>query len=335
MIQQQKAKREVERQAGGWVIERQKCAADILYWFDRHVWTYDPRLTRERNPDGTRKSPYVPFRLWPKQREILLQIGELVDAGEEGLIEKSRDTGATYLTAGFALHRWLFVPGFKTTFGSRKVDYVDKRDNPDSIFAKLRIMLRRQPAELLPEGFNWSQHDNYMRIVNPATGSVISGEGGEDMGRGGRSSLYVVDEAAFVPNADTVENANTLFQAGNVRVIDILGRVSVVTDAPALYTAAAGGDPARRRVLSLVAGAATVTDSRDIISNIETSNGQTRIETTLQIDYTFGLGLKGYTWDEGNGGKSPTDAEIATGSNWDKVATDIKHTAGTLAVGLA
>lgn len=130
-------------------------------------------------------------------------------------------------------------------------------------------------------------------------------------------------------------NANTLFQAGNVRVIDILGRVSVVTDAPTLYTAAAGGNPAVRRVLSLVAGAATVTDSRDIISNIETSNGQTRIETTLQIDYTFGLGLKGYTWDEANGGKSPTDAEIATGSNWDKVATDIKHTAGTLAVGLA
>ncbi len=206
-IQQQKAKREVERQAGGWAIERQKCAADINYWFDRHVWTYDPRLTRERNADGSRKSPYVPFVLWPKQREALQRIADLVDAGEEGLIEKSRDTGATYLTAGFALHRWLFVPGFKTTFGSRKVDYVDKKDNPDSIFAKLRIMLRRQPAELLPEGFNWAQHDNYMRIVNPATGSVISGEGGEDMGRGGRSSLYVVDEAAFVPNAETVEKA--------------------------------------------------------------------------------------------------------------------------------
>lgn len=132
-------------------------------------------------------------------------------------------------------------------------------------------------------------------------------------------------------------NANTLFQAGNVRVIEILGRTPVVTDAPALYTAAVAdpATPAKRRVLSLVAGAATVTDSRDIISNIETSNGKERIETTLQIDYTFGLGLKGYTWDEANGGKSPTDQELATGSNWDKVASSIKHTAGTLAVGLA
>jgi hypothetical protein len=110
-----------------------------------------------------------------------------------------------------------------------------------------------------------------------------------------------------------------------------------VTDAPALYSAATTSPvvAAKRRVLSLVAGAATVTDSRDIISNIETSNGKERIETTLQLDYSFGLGLKGFTWDEANGGKSPSDAELATGSNWDLVASSVKHTAGTLAVGLA
>lgn len=133
-------------------------------------------------------------------------------------------------------------------------------------------------------------------------------------------------------------NAQQLFQAGNVRVIDILGKLVVVTDAPALFSAAASGPPAvpaKRRVLSLTAGAATVTDSRDIISNIETTNGKNRIETTLQIDYTFGLGLKGYTWDEANGGKSPSDAALATGSNWDKIVTSIKHTAGTLTIGAA
>lgn len=135
--------------------------------------------------------------------------------------------------------------------------------------------------------------------------------------------------------AQNLANTNTLFQAGNVRVVDILGRVSVVTDAPALFTAAAGGDPAIRRVLSLVSGAATVHDDRNMVTNIETTNGKARIETTLQIDYDFGLGLHGYAWDEANGGKSPTDAELATGSNWDKVAENIKHTAGTMAVGLA
>lgn len=207
LVEAEIARRRAKDQAGGWKIELAKCAADIPYWFDKWVYTYDPRLIGQRDSDGNRRSPFVQFKLWPKQRDIILWLRDRLDASEEGLIEKSRDTGATYLTAGFALHQWLFSPGFKATFGSRKVDYVDKKDNPDSIFAKLRIMMRRLPVEMLPEGFSWSQHDNYMRIANPATGAVISGEGGEDMGRGGRSSLYVVDEAAFVPNAEAVEKA--------------------------------------------------------------------------------------------------------------------------------
>ena len=125
-------------------------------------------------------------------------------------------------------------------------------------------------------------------------------------------------------------NAQGLFSAGGVNVVDILGKAHIVTDAPALYVA---GTPNKNRVLGLVANAATVMDGSDIITNIETSNGQTRIETTMQADYSFGLALKGYTWDETNGGKSPTDAEIATGSNWDKTATDIKHTAGVIVIG--
>lgn len=125
-------------------------------------------------------------------------------------------------------------------------------------------------------------------------------------------------------------NTPQLFQAQGVRVVDILGKAVIVTDAPALFLA---GAPNKDFVLSLAPDAAIVFDGSDMISNIQTNNGQTRIETTLQVDYTFGLGLKGYTWDETNGGKSPTDAEIATGSNWDKVATDIKHTAGVITVG--
>lgn len=125
-------------------------------------------------------------------------------------------------------------------------------------------------------------------------------------------------------------NSEQLFQAGNVRVVDILGKVSVVTDAPALMKA---GTPNKEIILSLVQGAAMVHDGRDIITNVDTINGKERIETTIQVDYTFGLGLKGYTWDTTAGGKSPTDAEIATGTNWDRTATSIKHTAGVALIG--
>ena len=124
-------------------------------------------------------------------------------------------------------------------------------------------------------------------------------------------------------------NAQQLFQSGNVRIIDILGKLVVVTDAPALYAA---GTPNKLKVLSLTDAAAIVSDGGDVISNIETTNGKDRIGTTLQVDYSFGIGLKGYTWDESSGGKSPTDAELATGANWDKTASSIKHTAGVITI---
>ena len=125
-------------------------------------------------------------------------------------------------------------------------------------------------------------------------------------------------------------NTPKLFQAQNVLVVDILGKAVVVTDAPALYEA---GTPNKQKVLSLASGGITVMDGSDVITNIDTRNGQTRIETTMQADYAFGLGLKGYAWDTASGGKSPTDAELATGANWDKVVTSIKHTAGVITIG--
>ncbi len=43
--------------------------------------------------------------------------------------------------------------------------------------------------------------------------------------------------------------------------------------------------------------------------------------------------MLGYSWDVANGGKSPTDAEIATGTNWQRYVTDIKHSAGLITIG--
>ena len=47
-------------------------------------------------------------------------------------------------------------------------------------------------------------------------------------------------------------NSEQLFHAGNVRVIDILGKVSVVTDAPALMQAGVDPAPNKEIILSLV-----------------------------------------------------------------------------------
>ena len=122
-------------------------------------------------------------------------------------------------------------------------------------------------------------------------------------------------------------NGQNLFQSTGVTVVDILGKRVVVTDAPALVESGTGADI---KALGLVAGAGTVYDGSDMVTNVETSNGSQRIVTTFQADYSFGVAMKGYAWDMSGGGKSPTDNEIATGGNWTKVATSIKHTAGVI-----
>lgn len=130
-------------------------------------------------------------------------------------------------------------------------------------------------------------------------------------------------------------NANTLFQAGNVTVVNILGKPVIVTDAPALYSApvASPAAPAKNRVLSLTTGALIVSDGSSLVTNIETSNRKERIETTFQADYDFVVGVKGYSWDVANGGKSPDNAALGTGANWDMVAASVKATAGVITIG--
>lgn len=150
---------------------------------------------------------------------------------------------------------------------------------------------------------------------------------------GDQSQLLVTDimtGAAYHTLVDkALTNANQLFVAGNVMVVDVLGKRYVISDIPALYEA---GSTNKTKVLSVVANGIIVDNASDIISNIDTSNGNTRIQTTWQADYSFGLKLKGYSWDVTNGGKSPLDAELFTATNWDKAVAENKHTLGTLAI---
>ena len=186
--------------------EIERCRADVAFWVNWYGWTYDPR-----EPD-----PVLPFVLFPRQVEFLRWLGERDALQECGLAEKSRDVGFTWLCAAYALHCWLFRTADSTGFGSRKLDLVDHKDNPDCIFEKLRFLLRHLPGWMMPDGFQFHRHDKLYTLVNPENGSTITGEGGSEIGRGGRKSRYFVDEAAFLPNPKSVEAA--LSQTTRVRI---------------------------------------------------------------------------------------------------------------------
>lgn len=174
-----------------------RCAEDILYWVNEFCWTYDPR----ENPST------LPFLLFPRQEEFLTWLAERERNQENGVAVKCRDVGFTWLCATYALHGWLYRDGFRCGFGSRKLELVDTLGDPKCIFEKMRFQLRNQPWWMLPPGFNFRKHDNYCKLLNPATGATISGEGGDDIGRGDRAGLYFVDEAAHLEHPQRVDAA--------------------------------------------------------------------------------------------------------------------------------
>lgn len=179
--------------------------------------------------------------------------------------------------------------------------------------------------------------ENNPALVNDVSGSAgmtysaINGAHAKFGDASGRIATNVMTgDVAHKLIGDNLANSERLFVQGDVTVIGLLGKNIVITDAPALFEA---GSPNKTKVLGLVQGAVMVEGANDIITNVETNNGKERIETTMQVDYTFTLGMKGYGWDEVNGGKSPNDAAIATGANWPKYAQFDKMTAGVLAIG--
>lgn len=167
------------------------------------VWIYEPRNANKGLPV---KIPAVPF---PRQREFIEWLHDRFRSRASGPVEKSRDSGATWIASAFAVWLWLFHPGASAGFGSRKEILVDRNGDMSSIFEKIRSIIRHLPSYLKPDGFQEKAHLNYMRILNPENAATIIGEAGDNIGRGGRTSVYFIDESAFLERPQMVDAALT------------------------------------------------------------------------------------------------------------------------------
>jgi hypothetical protein len=206
-----------------WRLSRlQKARADgsiiplVEYYRDHPVefineWgmTSDPRRA------GTGQPTVIPFCLFPRQREFISEVVDCWKSRRDLVVEKSRDMGVTWCCVGIAVWIWLYHPGAVVGFGSRKEMLVDDSGNPDSIFWKIRFFISNLPEEFLPEGFDAKTHMTYMKVLHPK-GGAITGEAGDNIGRGGRSSLHFLDEFAYVERQDMVDAA--LSQTTNCRI---------------------------------------------------------------------------------------------------------------------
>lgn len=253
----------------------------------------------------------------------------------------------------------------RNPYGSGAVSAIDLSMLIDTM---VKVAAGTPPVNLPPGQFRWIQmnpevagaavgkqlaEEMMKDMVHVAVGAVkaaISGVAGNvhDYSANGELSLNVLntgqslfgdayqDLAVWVmhskPLFDLFDNALTntasLFSFGSVNVReDPFGRRYVVTDEPALFTA---GSPNKYHTLGLVPGAVTVAQQDDFDMNMETKNGDENIQRTMQSEWSYGLGVKGFTWDKTNGGKAPTTSALLTASNWDKTAVSGKNLAGVL-----
>jgi len=153
--------------------------------------TYDPRNVPKKLPAR------LPFLLFPKQEELASWLLERWAAGEPGIIDKSRDMGISWLVMSLACTLCNFNNEMAVGCGSRKEEYVDILGDPDSLLEKGRLFMSLLPSEFRG-GWDRRRHSSHMKLVFPLSGSILTGEAGDGIGRGGRQSLYLVDEAAFL-----------------------------------------------------------------------------------------------------------------------------------------
>lgn len=190
----------------------------IEHWLS----TYDPRHAGQVG-----KLTTMPFILFPRQRELVDFIYQCLATENNGLLEKCRDMGATWIAAAVSVHIWRFVPEAAVGWGSRKQELVDNLGIPDSILEKIRILIRNLPRIFWPRGFSPDDHMPFMRIINPENGSSIQGETGDNIGRGGRKLIYFVDEAAHLERPEKIQAAlddNTRVQI-HISSVNGLGNV--------------------------------------------------------------------------------------------------------------
>lgn len=188
---------------------------NMLAWIKDWCWTSDTRrVGREQT------IPFIPF---PRQVELIQFFEDLIKHQVHGLVEKARDCGCSYVAVYVSLHRFIYFHE-SIGMGSNKADQLDRLGVIGTLLEKVRWQLRMLPDFMLNENFKNSRDAVHMKITDETNTCAITGEAGKNIGRGSRSALFLLDEAAHVENAEEISaslNDNTNVK---VSVSSVCGR---------------------------------------------------------------------------------------------------------------
>ena len=158
--------------------EYKKCAVDPIHFMKKYCMIQHPVRGK------------IPFHLFPFQEKTLTQFA----ANRFNVVLKSRQTGISTLSAGYALWKMIFNSDFNVLV------IATKQDVAKNLVTKVRVM-----HELLPTWLkNGSMEDNKLslRLTNGSQIKAIASS--PDAGRSEALSLLIFDEAAFIDDIDEI-----------------------------------------------------------------------------------------------------------------------------------
>ena len=167
------------------------CGAAVIDFIDRFCFTFDPRKLEDRE---------MPFELFEKQEQYIMWLWDRYTNREDGVIDKCRGVGYSWLNAAFAVYLLLFQESVTVSMYTYKADECHKLGDMDTLLEKMIFIV-----DYLPKEFTSKVETKLMQIHNEENNSIITGKAGDNAGRGGRSSIFFLDECAFYPRAESIE----------------------------------------------------------------------------------------------------------------------------------
>mgnify|MGYP001560226176 FL=1 len=185
--------------------QRGLCASFPEYFLAMYCWIFEPR-DQQLVPEGW--NPWIPFPHQVMMLRWLERLMSLPRPAGDGIIEKSRDMGMTWVVMLYCIHQWLFAKSFSAGLISYKEDVVDS-PLAKSMFFKLRGLLGvLKGSPPLPDflfdplslGWDDPEHNRKLALIHPD--DAAKAIGGEPTtirsGSGDRVKFRFNDEAAKV-----------------------------------------------------------------------------------------------------------------------------------------
>ena len=158
--------------------EYKKCAVDPIHFMKKYCMIQHPVRGK------------IPFHLFPFQEKTLTEFA----SNRFNIVLKSRQTGISTLSAGYALWKMIFNSDFNVLV------IATKQDVAKNLVTKVRVMHELLPSWL--KGGSMEDNKLSLRLTNGSQIKAIASS--PDAGRSEALSLLIFDEAAFIDDIDEI-----------------------------------------------------------------------------------------------------------------------------------